>query len=113
MRTHARATRSGDDAADVQPDAHVQRRAAVVGHLDLGDLAEHRQRKVGERDRVLLVAAHHRHAEELRAAVVELMSSPNLADTSWITRQYDRYVRGNTAMAAPDDAGDPLHPPHT
>ncbi|MEV5907030.1 phosphoribosylformylglycinamidine synthase subunit PurL, partial [Streptomyces sp. NPDC052127] len=43
--------------------------------------------------------------EELRAAVVELMSSPNLADTSWITRQYDRYVRGNTALAAPDDAG--------
>ena len=43
--------------------------------------------------------------EELRAAVVELMSSPNLADVSWITRQYDRYVRGNTALSAPDDAG--------
>lgn len=43
--------------------------------------------------------------EQLRDAVVELMSSPNLADTSWITRQYDRYVRGNTALSAPDDAG--------
>lgn len=43
--------------------------------------------------------------EELRAAVLELMASPNLADVSWITRQYDRYVRGNTALSAPDDAG--------
>jgi len=43
--------------------------------------------------------------DALRAAVLELMASPNLADTSWITRQYDRYVRGNTALSAPDDAG--------
>ena len=43
--------------------------------------------------------------DALRAAVLELMSSPNLADTSWITRQYDRYVRGNTALSSPDDAG--------
>ena len=43
--------------------------------------------------------------DALRAAVLELMASPNLADTSWITDQYDRYVRGNTALSAPDDAG--------
>ncbi|XNZ00284.1 phosphoribosylformylglycinamidine synthase subunit PurL [Micrococcus luteus] len=43
--------------------------------------------------------------DALRAAVLELMASPNLADTLWITRQYDRYVRGNTALSAPDDAG--------
>ncbi|MGD6979149.1 MULTISPECIES: phosphoribosylformylglycinamidine synthase subunit PurL [Citricoccus] len=43
--------------------------------------------------------------DELRAAVLELMSSPNLADVSWVTRQYDHFVQGNTAMAAPDDAG--------
>jgi phosphoribosylformylglycinamidine synthase subunit PurL len=43
--------------------------------------------------------------DELRAAVLELMSSPNLADVSWVTRQYDDFVQGNTAMAAPDDAG--------
>ena len=41
----------------------------------------------------------------LKAALLELMSAPNMADTSWITKQYDRYVRGNTALASPDDAG--------
>src|SRR6185312_13989970 len=43
--------------------------------------------------------------EELKAAVLELVASPNLCDKSWITNQYDRYVGGNTALATPDDAG--------
>ena len=43
--------------------------------------------------------------EELKAAVLELIASPNMCDKSWITRQYDRYVGGNTALAYPDDAG--------
>lgn len=43
--------------------------------------------------------------EEIRTAVLELMASPNMCDKSWITDQYDRYVGGNTALAAPDDAG--------
>ncbi|MFF5792988.1 phosphoribosylformylglycinamidine synthase subunit PurL [Paeniglutamicibacter sp. NPDC012692] len=43
--------------------------------------------------------------DELKAALVELMASPNMCDKSWITNQYDRYVGGNTALAAPDDAG--------
>ncbi|WP_144790927.1 phosphoribosylformylglycinamidine synthase subunit PurL [Kocuria palustris] len=43
--------------------------------------------------------------EALGEAVLELMSSPNLASTAWVTDQYDRYVQGNTAMAMPDDAG--------
>ncbi|MDO5492623.1 MAG: phosphoribosylformylglycinamidine synthase subunit PurL [Nesterenkonia sp.] len=43
--------------------------------------------------------------EELGAAVVELMASPNMADVSWITDQYDRFVGGNTALSQPDDAG--------
>lgn len=43
--------------------------------------------------------------EDLRAAVLELIASPNLASTSWITNQYDRYVQGNTTLAMPDDAG--------
>ncbi|MEW1981122.1 phosphoribosylformylglycinamidine synthase subunit PurL [Citricoccus sp. NPDC079358] len=43
--------------------------------------------------------------EALRASVLELMASPNMCDKSWITSQYDRYVGGNTALAAPDDAG--------
>ena len=33
------------------------------------------------------------------------MASPNLADKSWVTDQYDRYVMGNTTLAMPDDAG--------
>src|SRR5690554_5618367 len=43
--------------------------------------------------------------DEMRASVIELMSSPNLADRSWITDQYDRYVQGNTALARPDTVG--------
>ena len=30
---------------------------------------------------------------------------PNLCDKSWVTDQYDRYVRGNTVLAQPEDAG--------
>ena len=39
--------------------------------------------------------------EELRKIVL----SPNGASKAWVTDQYDRYVRGNTALAQPDDAG--------
>ncbi len=42
---------------------------------------------------------------ELRDQMVQLLASPNLADKSWITDQYDRYVLGNTALSFPDDAG--------
>ncbi|NYE18602.1 phosphoribosylformylglycinamidine synthase subunit PurL [Microbacterium immunditiarum] len=41
----------------------------------------------------------------LREQFTKLVASPNLADTSWVTNQYDRYVLGNTALAFPDDAG--------
>ena len=41
----------------------------------------------------------------LREQLLRLTASPNLADTSWITAQYDHYVLGNTALTAPDDAG--------
>jgi phosphoribosylformylglycinamidine synthase len=44
-------------------------------------------------------------SDELRDQLLALTASPNLADPSWITDQYDRYVLGNTALAAPDDAG--------
>lgn len=43
--------------------------------------------------------------EELRAATLELMSSPNMCSKAWVTNQYDRFVGGNTALATPDDAG--------
>jgi len=37
--------------------------------------------------------------------VLRLAATPNLADRSWVTDQYDRYVRGNTVLARPGDAG--------
>lgn len=42
---------------------------------------------------------------ELRTQALRVLGSPNLADPSWITDQYDYYVMGNTALATPDDAG--------
>jgi phosphoribosylformylglycinamidine synthase subunit PurL len=42
---------------------------------------------------------------ELLATLLRMVSSPNLADKSWVTDQYDRYVMGNTTLAMPDDAG--------
>ncbi|TDC72984.1 phosphoribosylformylglycinamidine synthase subunit PurL [Streptomyces hainanensis] len=46
-----------------------------------------------------------RTADELRAQVLRLVGSPNQADKSWITDQYDRYVLGNTVLAQPEDGG--------
>ena len=42
---------------------------------------------------------------DLRAQFLQLLGSGNLADKSWITDQYDRYVMGNTALSFPDDGG--------
>jgi phosphoribosylformylglycinamidine synthase subunit PurL len=44
-------------------------------------------------------------AEEIKAAVLKLAGAPNLADKSWVTNQYDRYVQGNTIQSQPDDSG--------
>ncbi|MEJ1154313.1 phosphoribosylformylglycinamidine synthase subunit PurL [Microbacterium sp. Mu-86] len=44
-------------------------------------------------------------ADTLRAQFTQLVASPNLADTAWVTNQYDYYVGGNTALSFPDDAG--------
>ncbi len=44
-------------------------------------------------------------AAELRAQVLEVVTSPAGASKAWVTDQYDRYVQGNTALAQPDDAG--------
>jgi phosphoribosylformylglycinamidine synthase II len=41
----------------------------------------------------------------LRAALLALISSPGLADPGWVTDQYDRYVRGDTVLAMPEDGG--------
>ena len=43
--------------------------------------------------------------EALRSTLLSLVGSPNLCDKSWVTEQYDRYVRGNSVLAQPEDAG--------
>ncbi len=42
---------------------------------------------------------------EIKETVLKLAATPNLADKSWITNQYDRYVQGNTIQSQPDDSG--------
>ena len=41
----------------------------------------------------------------LRADLLAVLGSPGLAGKSWVTDQYDRYVRGDTVLAMPEDAG--------
>ncbi|GAA3977364.1 phosphoribosylformylglycinamidine synthase subunit PurL [Thermobifida alba] len=43
--------------------------------------------------------------DQLRDQVLRVLSSPGICDPSWITSQYDRYVMGNTVLAAPHDGG--------
>ena len=42
---------------------------------------------------------------ELRATLLTMVMSPDLCSRAWVTDQYDRYVRGNTVLAQPEDAG--------
>jgi phosphoribosylformylglycinamidine synthase subunit PurL len=44
-------------------------------------------------------------ADEIKSTVLKLAATPNLADKSWVTDQYDRYVQGNSIQAQPDDSG--------
>jgi phosphoribosylformylglycinamidine synthase subunit PurL len=41
----------------------------------------------------------------LRDTLLRLLAAPGLADASWVTEQYDRYVRGDTVLAMPEDGG--------
>jgi phosphoribosylformylglycinamidine synthase len=43
--------------------------------------------------------------QALRETVLRMIASPNLADKTWVTEQYDRYVLGNTVLAQPEDSG--------
>ncbi|GAA4002919.1 phosphoribosylformylglycinamidine synthase subunit PurL [Allokutzneria multivorans] len=43
--------------------------------------------------------------EELRETILKMIASPNLCSRGWVTEQYDRYVRGNTVLAQPNDTG--------
>jgi len=43
--------------------------------------------------------------DAIKAAVLTLMAAPNIADKSWVTKQYDKYVQGNSILAQPEDSG--------
>ncbi|MDO5678341.1 MAG: phosphoribosylformylglycinamidine synthase subunit PurL [Propionibacteriaceae bacterium] len=43
--------------------------------------------------------------EGLKYALFRVLSHGNVADKSWVTQQYDRYVRGNTVLAQPENSG--------
>jgi phosphoribosylformylglycinamidine synthase subunit PurL len=43
--------------------------------------------------------------QELRSDLMLLLGSPEGGDKGWVTEQYDRYVRGDTVLATPHDAG--------
>jgi len=43
--------------------------------------------------------------DEIKAAVLKLVASPNIADKTWVTSQYDRYVQGNSVLSQPEDSG--------
>jgi phosphoribosylformylglycinamidine synthase len=43
--------------------------------------------------------------DDLAATLLKLVGAPNQADKSWVTDQYDRYVRGNSILAQPEDSG--------
>ena len=42
---------------------------------------------------------------EIKDAILMMAATPNLADKSWVTNQYDRYVQGNTVQSQPEDSG--------
>ena len=44
-------------------------------------------------------------ATAIKSELLALISSPNIADKSWVTDQYDRYVQGNSVLAQPEDSG--------
>lgn len=42
---------------------------------------------------------------ELREQVLRVLGAPGVGDPTWVTQQYDSYVRGDTVVSAPHDAG--------
>ncbi len=43
--------------------------------------------------------------DQLGELILTMIAAPNLCSRGWVTDQYDRYVRGNTVLAQPADAG--------
>jgi phosphoribosylformylglycinamidine synthase subunit PurL len=43
--------------------------------------------------------------DDLSKTLLRMVAAPNQCDKSWVTDQYDRYVRGDSVLAQPEDAG--------
>jgi phosphoribosylformylglycinamidine synthase II len=90
----------------------VRWRGATVCDLPPGSLAddgpvyERPQRRPADLDRLQAdEPLRLPRPADLRAELLRLVGSPNLCSRAWVTEQYDRYVRGDTVLAAPEDAG--------
>ena len=44
-------------------------------------------------------------SNSLETDLLKLLASDGISDKSWITQQYDHFVRGNTIMSSPQDSG--------
>jgi phosphoribosylformylglycinamidine synthase II len=49
--------------------------------------------------------ARPRDGQALGDTLLALLGSPDLADKTWVTQQYDSRVRGNTVLSMPEDGG--------
>ena len=76
---------------------------------DDGPVYHRPMREPADRDLILVDRAETlprpQDAAGIRATMLRMAAAPNLADKTWVTEQYDRYVRGNTVLAQPEDAG--------
>ena len=88
----------GELIVDVPP-----RTVAHEGPVYQRPFAEPAYIKIVNSEKVNVPLPH--NAAEIKAAVLKLAATPNLADKSWVTSQYDKYVQGNTIQAQPDDSG--------
>jgi phosphoribosylformylglycinamidine synthase len=84
----------GETVVDVPP--RTVAHDGPVYHRPLTEPAALRKRQA--------IATEPEHTDPLET-LLNLLSSPNNASKAWVTDQYDRYVRGNTALAMPENAG--------
>ena len=60
---------------------------------------------IAERQAVTINIPMPTSSTEVKAAILKLIAAPNIADKSWVTSQYDKYVQGNSVLAQPEDSG--------
>jgi phosphoribosylformylglycinamidine synthase subunit PurL len=86
----------GDCVVDIPP----------ASAADSGPVYDRPVRRPGSQDRLTADAPSPPDTgSDLRAQLLQLIGSPDAGDKTWVTEQYDRYVRGDTVLAMPHDAG--------